>query len=223
MYIYTWIYTFYTMFELLNEKDRKAYSLIRNRLLQTGKKPTLEEINKVTGGKSPRSASLVIERLVRLGFLKKYGNNLKLTEKPIDTLSVSTVNVPLIGHVACGLPMLAKENIEAYIPVSTRLAKPGGNYFLLRANGDSMDMVGINHGDLILVRQQATANNGEQVVALINDEATVKELYYRGDYVTLLPRSSNPIHKPIILTEQFVIQGIVRAIIPLENNLMTTI
>jgi repressor LexA len=205
------------MFELLNEKDRKAYSLIRNRLLQTGRKPTLEEINKVTGGKSPRSASLVIDRLIRLGFLKKHGNNLKLTERRIDTVSISTVNVPLIGQVACGLPLLAEENIEAYIPISTKLAKPGGNYFLLRVNGDSMNMGGINHGDLILVRQQATANTGEQVVALINDEATVKEFYYKGHYVTLLPRSSNPVHKPIILTEDFVIQGIVKAIIPLET------
>ena len=216
-YIYTCIYTFYTMLELLSEKDKKAYSLIRNRLLQTGRKPTLEEINEVTGGRSPRSASLVIERLIRLGFLKKYGTNLRLTEKRIDTTSVSTVNVPLVGHVACGLPILAQENIEAYIPVSTSLAKPDGNYFLLRASGDSMNVSGINDGDLLLVRQQATANNGEQVVALINDEATVKEFHYKGDYVTLLPKSNNPIHKPIILTEEFVIQGIVKAVIPLET------
>lgn len=205
------------MLELLSEKDKKAYSLIRNRLLQTGRKPTLEEINEVTGGRSPRSASLVIERLIRLGFLKKYGTNLRLTEKRIDTTSVSTVNVPLVGHVACGLPILAQENIEAYIPVSTSLAKPDGNYFLLRASGDSMNVSGINDGDLLLVRQQATANNGEQVVALINDEATVKEFHYKGDYVTLLPKSNNPIHKPIILTEEFVIQGIVKAVIPLET------
>lgn len=205
------------MLEYLSEKDRKGYSLIRNRLLQTGKKPTLEEINEVTGGKSPRSASLVIERLVRLGFLKKYGSNLKLTEKRIDTASVSTVEIPLIGQVACGLPMLAQENIEAYYPVSRSLAKSGGTYFLLRASGDSMNMAGINDGDLLLVKQQSTANNGEQVVALVNDEATVKEFYYKGNYVTLLPKSNNPVHKPIILTEEFVIQGVVKAVIPIET------
>jgi repressor LexA len=205
------------MLEYLSEKDKRAYSLIRNRLLLAGKKPTLEEINDVTGGKSPRSASLVIERLIRLGFLKKYGNNLKLTEKRIDITSVSTVDVPIVGQVACGLPILALENIEAYIPVSTSLAKPSGNYFLLRASGDSMNMAGINDGDLVLVKQQASANNGEQVVALLNDQATVKEFHYKGNYVTLLPKSSNPIHKPIILTEEFVIQGIVKAVIPLKT------
>jgi len=205
------------MLEFLNEKDRKGYSLIRTSLIQTGKKPTLEEINEVTGGKSPRSASLLIERLIRFGFLKKYGNNLKLTEKHVEVVSISTVEVPLIGQVACGRPMLAHENIEAYISVSTRLAKSGDNYFLLRASGDSMNMAGINNGDLMLVKQQITANNGEKVVALINDEATVKEIQFKGNYVTLMPRSSNPVHKPIILTEDFTIQGIVMEVIPIET------
>src|SRR5215813_11340286 len=88
------------------------------------RKPTLQEINEVTGGKSPRSASLVIDRLIRLGFLKKYGSNLKLTDKQLTSTSMTTVPVPLVGQVACGLPMLADENIEAMIPVSTALAKP---------------------------------------------------------------------------------------------------
>lgn len=205
------------MLDYLSEKDRRAYSLIRNRLLHTGKKPTLEEINEVTGGKSPRSASLVIDRLIRLGFLKKYGTNLKLTEKRINTPTVSTVDIPLVGNVACGLPMLAQENIEAYYPVSTSLARPGATYFLLKARGDSMNMAGINDGDLILVKQQSTASNGEQVIALVNDEATVKEFQYRGNYVTLLPKSNNPVHKPIILSDEFAIQGIVMAIIPIEK------
>ena len=205
------------MLEFLSEKDRKASSLIRNRLLQTGKKPTLEEINEVTGGKSPRSASLVIERLIRLGFLRKYGNNLKLTEKQLDTQSVSTIDIPLVGKVACGLPILAEANIEAYIPVSTRLAKPGSNYFLLKAVGDSMNLAGINDGDLILAKQQSIADDGERVIALINDEATVKEFHHKGNYVTLIPRSSNPNHQPIILTESFAIQGVVKEVIPMDT------
>jgi repressor LexA len=197
--------------------DKRAYSLIRNCLLETGKKPTLEEINEVTGGKSPRSASIVIDRLIRLGFLKKYGSNLKLTEKQINIASASTVNVPVVGQVACGLPILAEQNIEAYIPVSTSLVKPGTAYFLLKAKGDSMNKAGINHGDLILVKQQSTANNGERVVALVNDEATVKEFHVKGNYVMLLPKSDNPAHQPIILTEEFIIQGVVTAVIPFET------
>jgi repressor LexA len=152
-----------------------------------------------------------------LGFLKKYGNNLRLTEKRGDTTSVSTIDIPLVGQVSCGLPMLAHENIEAYISVSASLAGPGENYFFLRASGDSMNMAGINNGDLILVKQQATASNGERVVALVNDEATVKEIQYKGNYVTLLPRSSNPVHKPIILAEEFAIQGVVKGVIPIET------
>jgi repressor LexA len=205
------------MLDQLNDKDKKAYSLIRNRLLQEGRKPTLQEINDVTGRKSPRSASLVIERLVRLGFLRKYGSNYKLTDKRTDSGSISTVNVPLVGYVSCGLPILANENIEAYFPVSTKLAPPGAKYFLLRANGDSMNKVGINDGDLVLVKQQTTANNGENIVALVNDEATVKEYHHKGNFVTLIPRSTNLKHKPIILTEEFLIQGVVKAIIPIET------
>jgi repressor LexA len=205
------------MLEYLSDKDKRAYSLIRHHLLHKGKKPTLEDINQVTGGKSPRSASLVIERLTKLGFLRKYGRNLKLTEKRIDAETISTVNVPLVGRVACGLPMLAQENVEAFIPVSTTLAKPKEKYFLLRASGDSMNIAGINSGDLILVRQQSSANDGEQVVVLVNDEATVKEFHHKGNYITLLPRSTNPIHKPIILTEDCAIQGVVKAVIPSDT------
>ena len=202
------------MLEYLDDKDKKAYSLIRNRLIHSGRKPTLQEINEVTGGKSPRSASLVIDRLIRLGFLKKYGSNLKLTDKQLSSASTTTVPVPLVGHVACGLPILAEENIEAIIPVSTELAKLGSKYFLLKAKGNSMDEAGINDGDLILVRQEQIANNGDVVVALIDDEATVKEFRRKGDFITLLPRSSNPIHQPIILTSEFQIQGIVVKAIP---------
>lgn len=197
------------MLEYLDDKDKKAYSLIRNKIIHSGRKPTLQEINDVTGGKSPRSASLVIERLIRLGFLKKYGSNLKLTEKQLSSGSMTTVDVPLVGQVACGFPILASENIEAMIPVSKSLAKGGSKYFLLRAQGDSMNEVGIDDGDLILVKQQSTAESGQNVVALINDEATVKEYQHRGDVVVLLPRSTNKRHKPIILDHEFQIQGVV--------------
>jgi repressor LexA len=199
----------------LDEKDKRAYSLIRNMLLHEGKKPTLREINAVTGGKSPRSASLVIERLIRMGFLRKTGKALKLAENPpISTTSISTVNIPLVGTVACGLPILAEENIETYIPVSTAIAKKGSQYFLLRACGDSMNEAEINDGDILLVRKQNYADSGKKVVALINDEATVKILDRRQEAVILRPRSSNSKHKPIIVTDDFQIQGEVIAVLP---------
>jgi repressor LexA len=199
----------------LDEKDKRAYSLIRNKLLHEGRKPTLREINEVTGGKSPRSASLVIDRLVRLGLLRKTGKTIKLAESPsLNTTSISTIDIPLVGSVACGLPILAQENIEAFIPVSKAIAKKGSQYFLLRARGDSMDEAGINDGDILLVRQQNISDNGKKVVALINDEATVKILDRRQDVVILRPKSSNSKHKPIIVTDNCQIQGEVIAVLP---------
>jgi len=199
----------------LDEKDKRAYSLIRSKLIHEGKKPTLREINAVTGGKSPRSASLVIDRLVRIGLLRKTGKTLKLTESPsLNAASISTVDIPLVGNVSCGLPILAQENIETYIPVSTAIAKKGSQYFLLRACGDSMNEAGINNGDVLLVRQQNYADTGRKVVALINDEATVKILDRGRDAVILRPKSSNTKHKPIIVTEDCQIQGEVIAVLP---------
>src|SRR4051812_18604222 len=109
--------------ESLTEKDRRAFALIRTRIIHSGLSPTLREINEVTGGKSPRSASLVIERLVKVGLVRKFGRKVKLSNSNVsfEEPSVSTVDIPLVGSVACGTPMLAEENIETYIPVSTAL------------------------------------------------------------------------------------------------------
>ena len=122
------------------------------------------------------------------------------------------------GAIACGLPILAEENIEAMIAVSTKLAKPSNKYFLLQAKGDSMNEKGINDGDLVLVKQQNSADNGDIVVALIDDEATIKELRINDDNVLLLPRSSNKTHTPIILSRNFIVQGIVVSTIPMVND-----
>jgi repressor LexA len=216
---YTSLYTIYTMFFNLSDTDKRAFQLIRNSLIHKGVKPTLREINVVTGGKSPRSASIVIDRLIRMGLLKKNGNNLRLTENPVlNPVSIETVNVPLVGTVTCGIPMLAVENIEAIIPVSTRLAKKGSTYFLLRASGNSMNQAGINDKDILLVKQQSTANDGDKVVALIDDEATVKILERRNGNVILRPKSSEKKYKPIILSDNCQIQGVVVAILPSDLN-----
>jgi len=158
---------------------------------------------------------LLLEELDEKGFLeKKQDGGYKLLKDLEGSHMARTVTVPLLGTVTCGAPMLAEENIEALIPVSISLARPGGRYFLLRAQGDSMNEAGITDGDLILVQQQPIADNGQKVVALIDDEATVKEFQKRGDVVSLLPRSNNPKHTPIILEYEFQVQGIVIAVIP---------
>jgi repressor LexA len=197
----------------LNDKDKKAFALIRNKIVHYGESPTLNEINEVTGGKSPRSASLVVNRLIEAGLIKKIGRQLILTGSQ-TTASISTIDVPLVGTVTCGAPVLAEENIQAYIPVSTGLAKKGSKYFLLRAVGDSMNLAGINSGDLLLIRQQDTAEDNDKVVALINDEATVKVFKKANGAVVLQPKSTNKNHKPIILTDNCMIQGVVVAVLP---------
>ncbi len=203
------------MLENLSDKDKKAFLFIRNRIVHEGKSPTLQEINEVTGGKSPRSAVLVTNRLIDAGLVRKFGRKLKLADsRSPSEASVSTVRIPLVGSVACGAPLLAQENIEAFIPVSTALATKGSKYFLLRAHGDSMDGAGIEDGNILLVRQQDTADNGQKVVALIDDEATVK-LFERTDSAIILrPKSTNKKHMPIILTDNCKIQGTVVAVLP---------
>jgi repressor LexA len=204
--------------DFLKDTDKKAYNLIRSKLLRDGIQPTLREINDVTGGKSPRSASIVIDRLVKLGLLKKTGNVLKLiNNSTFSPETIETIDVPLLGSVSCGLPMFAEENIEAMIPVSKKLAKGGSQYFLLRADGDSMNLAGINSGDFILIKQQSSAENGQKVVALINDEATVKFFERTEGAIILKPKSNNPKNKPIIISDECQIQGVVVTVLP--NNL----
>lgn len=205
--------------DFLKDTDKKAYNLIRTKLLKGGTQPTLREINDVTGGKSPRSASIVIDRLVKLGLLKKVGTVMKLIDNTsFSPETIETINVPLLGSVSCGLPMFAEENIEALIPVSKKLAKGNAQYFLLRAHGDSMDLAGINSGDFILVKQQISAENGQKVVALINDEATVKFFERTEGAVILKPKSSNPKNKPIIISDDCQIQGVVVSVLPNDLN-----
>jgi repressor LexA len=164
---------------------------------------------------SPRSVSYLLEKLTEKNVIKR------TDEKGIQIIAdfegdesrVNTVDVPIVGEVACGMPMLAEQNIVDSIPISSKIAKPPHKYFLLKAKGDSMNKKGINSGDLVLVRLQQTAKNGDLVVALINDEATIKEFKTLDEAVALIPHSTNPKHKPIILQDDFMIQGVVQKVL----------
>jgi len=200
----------------LDKKQSNALRYIRNQLMYKGKTPSVRELMTALGYKSPRSAALIIGELIQKGILGKRANGeLQLIKDIVaDSVHARTVAIPLVGMVTCGAPILAQENIEGFIPVSVSLAKPGFKYFLLRAKGDSMNKAKINDGDLILVRQQSVAKNGDIVVALIDDEATVKEFQHNKNCVVLMPRSSNKNHKPIILAENFQVQGVAVTTIP---------
>ncbi len=207
------------MINNLSESDKQVYLLIRNRLVHGQEAPTLREINQVTKKASPRSAVLALERLEAAGLIRRLGRRIRLTSPSLNAnTSVSTVNVPLVGSVAAGAPMLAKQNVEAVIPVSTALARPGSRYFLLRVVGTSMNQarvggVSVDDRSIVLVRQQESADDGQIVVALINDEATVKILERKNGVVILRPKSSDP-HTPIVLTDNCSIQGVVVGVLP---------
>lgn len=202
----------------LSLKAKEAIRHIRNTVINTGGMPSIRDLMRDMAYKSPRSVALLLVELDENGYLEKREDGSYRMIKDLDTETMArTISIPLIGTVACGLPILAEQNIEAYVPVTTTLVKSGAKYYLLRAKGDSMDKAGINDGDLILVRQQQHADEGQNIVALIDDEATVKEFRRKDHIIMLLPRSYNAKHQPIILTEDFQIQGIVVASIPSFN------
>lgn len=199
----------------ITEKQSQAMRYIRNCIVHSGKSPSVRDVMKALGYKSSYSALLVIDSLIELGYLKKREDKSIQLIKDIkeNKHHAQTVNVPLVGTVACGSPILAEENIEGYVPVSTRIAKPGNKYFFLRAEGDSMNNAGIDDGDLLLIKQQFTADENDKVVALIDDGATVKKFYRTDDMVVLKPSSTNKDHQPIFLTNDFQIQGVVIKVI----------
>jgi repressor LexA len=207
------------MFYNLSNKELEALKIIRNTLVHQGRIPSIRELMIGLGYKSPRSSAVLLKSLEEKEILRKKSDGsyqIVDFEIPEDFGSrAQTVKIPLIGSVACGMPIFADENIEAEVSISVEMIKSGYKYFLLKAEGDSMNEAGINNGDLLLIRQQPDANNGDRVLALIDDEATVKEYNKNGGMVILKPKSTNKIHQPIILTSNFRIQGVVEEVISL--------
>jgi len=196
----------------LETKELAALKHLRNGLNQYGRMMSVRELMHAMDYRSPRSAALLLEKLANKGCLQKKTNGkyqLNETMSPETTEIATTVEIPLVGTTSCGGPIFAEENVEAYYKISHQIAKPNAQYFFLRATGDSMNLAGIQDGDLVLVKQQNTAQTGDRVVALIDDSTTIKELARENMMIILKPRSTNPEHMPIILTENFQIQGIV--------------
>jgi len=195
----------------LDTKEIQAVRHLRNGLNQYGRMLSVRELMNAMEYRSPRSAAVLLDKLADKGVLnKKSDGKFQFNQGALANTPVAqTTDVPLVGTTSCSGPMFAEENIEAYYKISTKLAPSHAQHFFLRICGDSMNEAGINDGDLVLVRQQTSAKNGDHVVALIDDEATIKEYMAEDGLVILRPRSTNPIHKPIIVTEDFRIQGVV--------------
>lgn len=171
----------------LSKKESEAICQIRNSLAHTGQAPSVRELMVALDYRSPRSASMIIDQLVGRGFLARKDDGKLRLIKDLESspARARTIKVPLVGEIACGIPIFAEENFEIMIPVSVNLAPPPHKYFLLRAKGDSMNKKKINDGDLVLVRQQSSAETGDSVVAIIDDEATIKELQISNSTIIL--------------------------------------
>jgi repressor LexA len=182
----------------LTVKQQRVLDVIRIAMRNKGQPPTVREIGTEIGVQSSCTVQRHLDALERKGFIKrdryKY-RSIELADSPIPPF-VRAVNVPILGQIAAGVPILAEENIEDSFPLPMDLVSDGDNVFMLRVRGDSMINAGIHDGDLVAVRQQSVAHNGEIVAAMIEDEATVKRFYRDGRKVKLV--AENPEYAPIV-------------------------
>jgi repressor LexA len=177
----------------LTPKQKRILDFIHQTLEERGHAPTHREIAEHFG-LWVRGAQKHLEALERKGYLQKRAGAraLDVTHRSVGR------NIPIVGAVAAGKPILAEENIEGTLTLDPAWAK-WRDCFLLRVKGDSMTGAAILDGDLVLVKPQADAENGQIVVALLNDEATVKRLHKKNNTITLLPE--NPAYSPIPVKE----------------------
>ena len=185
----------------LTAMQQKIYDYIANTVRNQGYPPSVREIGEAVGLKSPSTVHFHIKHLEELGYISKSGRKgraLTLTERaapaaaapaPAQEAEMPSGRVPVLGDVAAGSPILAQECIDDYISFDTR--GRDGEFFALRVRGESMLNAGILPGDLVVVHRQPTAQNGEIVVALLEDEATVKRFSGRNGHVWLLPENEN--------------------------------
>ena len=196
--------------EKLTSKEQLVLQKIRD-FLSREEKITIRALQTTLGYASPRSISVLLEQIMNKGWIYRDTHEDIRLSPNFQSESYEVRGIPLIGIIACGMPIFAEENIETEIPVSTKLLRQSRRYFFLRAQGDSMNQKGINDGDLVLLEETNIPESGRIVAALINDEATLKEFRQEQGMTYLLPHSDNPRHKPIILDESdgnVMIQGI---------------
>ena len=175
----------------LSKMQQKIYEYIASCIREQGYPPSVREIGEAVGLKSPSTVHFHLKHLEEAGVIEKgagKGRAITLTET-----SVQEDRVPIVGNVAAGSPILAEECIEDYLTFDT--GGRAGEYFALRVRGESMLNAGILPGDLVVVRRQQVANNGEIVVAMIGDEATVKRFSRQNGHIWLLPE--NEAYSPI--------------------------
>jgi repressor LexA len=200
--------------EQLTERQTRILDYIRYVTKVRNYPPSVREIGEAVGLSSSSTVHNHLNQLERRGLIKRdpsKSRTVQLTaDIELDQVRRNAVSVPIVGNVAAGAPILAEENIEDHLLLSSDLAKDG--YFLLRVRGDSMINAGIMDGDMVLVRPQHEASNGTIVVALVDGDATVKRFERANGHVKLI--AENPAYEPIV-TSNVSLVGIVRGVIRL--------
>jgi repressor LexA len=198
--------------EELTPTQEKVFEFLKDFLREKGFPPTLREIASHFGLRGPKAPQKTLNILERKGYIRKvpggsraieilgtmFGRRRGLPYRMgfVESATEPTFPIPIVGRVRAGEPILAIENIEGYINLDRSLVS-SGDIFLLRVQGDSMIDAHIQDGDFALVKPQPNAENGEIVVALIEDEATIKRIFMKRDLVRLEP--ANPKMEPIIV------------------------
>ena len=200
--------------DALSERQNKILDYIRYVTKVRNYPPSVREIGEAVGLSSSSTVNNHLNQLERRGLIKRdpsKSRTVQLVEDAeLDNQRRNAVAVPVIGNVAAGAPILAEENIEEHVLLSPELAQDG--FFLLRVRGDSMVNAGILDGDLVLVKPQKEAHNGNIVVALVDGDATVKRFERGNGHVKLI--AENPAYEPIVTTNIDLV-GTVRGVIRL--------
>ena len=185
----------------ISPKQKEILEYIKDQILQRGFPPAVRDICEAVHLKSTSSVHSHLETLEKNGYIRRDPTKPRAIEILDDTFNLTrreVTNVPLIGHVAAGEPILAQENIENYFPIPVEML-PNNNTFMLTVKGESMINAGILDGDYVLVEEQHTAHNGDMVVALIEDGATAKTFYKEEGVIRLQPE--NDFMDPIIVRD----------------------
>ena len=185
----------------ISAKQQEILEYIKDEILHKGYPPAVREICQAVNLKSTSSVHSHLETLEKNGYIRRDPTKPRAIEIMDDTFNLNRremVNVPILGNVAAGEPLFAEENIEDYFPIPAEMV-PNSEVFMLHVRGESMINVGILDGDNVLVQQQSTAKDGEMVVALVEDSATVKTFYKEDGYIRLQPE--NDTMEPIIVPD----------------------
>ena len=177
----------------ISKKHEEILNYIKNEILERGFPPAVREICQAVGLKSTSSVHSHLESLERNGYIRRDPTKpraIEILDESFNMIRREMVNVPIIGTVAAGQPILAEQNIEGYFPIPTEYM-PNKQSFMLKVKGESMINAGIFDGDKVLVKQQATAENGDIVVALVDDSATVKTYYKENGHYRLQPENDS--------------------------------